>query len=338
MADTIAVMNAGRHRAARRPRPSSTRRRSTTFAANFLGQSNLLPGTVTGAAGDDLPRSTCTADRCALPASRCRAPTRRRVAGRPAGEAPHPSPTPPTRQAATRCHGSVTDASFTGRRDAVPRRACRGASELTVVQQNDGTPRCCPRRAKSPSVGAGAQLRASTRPRTRDAGAERRRGRGAAVARLRTVTGGTGTPAPPASRARRAHGRPTCCSLPGMLWLRRLLRRADDLPRLAVAADGPLEHGYTLTLALRDVRRRAVQLLPQFVRSLVYAASPLLARCSSATRSPTPSRSRPGRWKNILLVLVIAPFFTSFLIRTLAWQTILATTAPSSGASGAHRT
>ena len=34
--------------------------------------------------------------------------------------------------------------------------------------------------------------------------------------------------------------------------------------------------------------------------------------------------SRRGAWKNILLVLVIAPFFTSFLIRTLAWQTILA--------------
>jgi spermidine/putrescine transport system permease protein len=33
---------------------------------------------------------------------------------------------------------------------------------------------------------------------------------------------------------------------------------------------------------------------------------------------------KAGRWKNILLILVIAPFFTSFLIRTLAWQTILA--------------
>jgi spermidine/putrescine transport system permease protein len=35
-----------------------------------------------------------------------------------------------------------------------------------------------------------------------------------------------------------------------------------------------------------------------------------------------------GRWKNVLLVLVIAPFFTSFLIRTLAWQTILSTQGP----------
>ena len=32
---------------------------------------------------------------------------------------------------------------------------------------------------------------------------------------------------------------------------------------------------------------------------------------------------KAGRWRNLMLVLVIAPFFTSFLIRTLAWQLIL---------------
>ncbi|WP_062294089.1 ABC transporter permease [Demequina phytophila] len=33
---------------------------------------------------------------------------------------------------------------------------------------------------------------------------------------------------------------------------------------------------------------------------------------------------KAGRWKTVMLVLVIAPFFTSFLIRTLAWKMILA--------------
>jgi spermidine/putrescine transport system permease protein len=33
---------------------------------------------------------------------------------------------------------------------------------------------------------------------------------------------------------------------------------------------------------------------------------------------------RAGRWKNLLLLLVIAPFFTNYLIRTVAWSTILA--------------
>jgi spermidine/putrescine transport system permease protein len=32
---------------------------------------------------------------------------------------------------------------------------------------------------------------------------------------------------------------------------------------------------------------------------------------------------KAGRWKNLLLVLVIAPFFASFLLRTLAWKLIL---------------
>ena len=32
---------------------------------------------------------------------------------------------------------------------------------------------------------------------------------------------------------------------------------------------------------------------------------------------------RGGRFKNLLLFLVIAPFFTSFLIRTISWKTLL---------------
>lgn len=33
---------------------------------------------------------------------------------------------------------------------------------------------------------------------------------------------------------------------------------------------------------------------------------------------------KAGRWRTFLLVLVIAPFFTSFLVRTLSWKLILA--------------
>jgi spermidine/putrescine transport system permease protein len=37
---------------------------------------------------------------------------------------------------------------------------------------------------------------------------------------------------------------------------------------------------------------------------------------------------RAGRWKNLLLLLVIAPFFVTYLLRTVAWQTILADAGP----------
>jgi spermidine/putrescine transport system permease protein len=37
---------------------------------------------------------------------------------------------------------------------------------------------------------------------------------------------------------------------------------------------------------------------------------------------------RGGRWKNVLLLFIVGPFFVTYLIRTLAWQNILADEGP----------
>lgn len=37
---------------------------------------------------------------------------------------------------------------------------------------------------------------------------------------------------------------------------------------------------------------------------------------------------KTGRWRNLLLGLVMVPFFTSFLLRTIAWQSLFADTGP----------
>ena len=37
---------------------------------------------------------------------------------------------------------------------------------------------------------------------------------------------------------------------------------------------------------------------------------------------------RGGRYKNLILFLVIAPFFTSFLIRTISWKILLGDEGP----------
>ena len=37
---------------------------------------------------------------------------------------------------------------------------------------------------------------------------------------------------------------------------------------------------------------------------------------------------RGGRWKNLFLVVIVAPFFVSYLVRTLAWLNILADEGP----------
>jgi spermidine/putrescine transport system permease protein len=61
----------------------------------------------------------------------------------------------------------------------------------------------------------------------------------------------------------------------------------------------------------------------QFVRSLQYAG--LATAIALVISYPLAYwiAFRGGRWKNLFLLLVIAPFFVTYLIRTLAWQTIL---------------
>jgi spermidine/putrescine transport system permease protein len=61
----------------------------------------------------------------------------------------------------------------------------------------------------------------------------------------------------------------------------------------------------------------------QFVRSFLYAgAATLIALVVSYPLAYTIA-FRAGKWRNALLFAVVAPFFTTYLIRTLAWETIL---------------
>ena len=63
---------------------------------------------------------------------------------------------------------------------------------------------------------------------------------------------------------------------------------------------------------------------PIFGRSFLYAlVATVLALAISYPLAYTIA-FRAGRWRNVLLVLVVAPFFVSFLLRTIAWKQILA--------------
>ena len=42
---------------------------------------------------------------------------------------------------------------------------------------------------------------------------------------------------------------------------------------------------------------------------------------------------KAGRWRNVLLGLVMVPFFTSFLLRTIAWQSLFSDNGPVLGAA-----
>ncbi len=62
----------------------------------------------------------------------------------------------------------------------------------------------------------------------------------------------------------------------------------------------------------------------QFIRSFVYAGIATLLCLVVGYPLAYAIAFRSGKWKGALLILVIAPFFTSFIIRTLAWKTLLA--------------
>jgi spermidine/putrescine transport system permease protein len=66
----------------------------------------------------------------------------------------------------------------------------------------------------------------------------------------------------------------------------------------------------------------------QFLRSLIYAGTATLLCLLIGYPIAYTIAFKARRWRNALLLLVIAPFFTTYLIRTLAWETILSDQSP----------
>ena len=62
----------------------------------------------------------------------------------------------------------------------------------------------------------------------------------------------------------------------------------------------------------------------QFLRAFKYSAAATVIALLIAYPLAYAIAFRGGRWKNALLFLVIVPFFVTYLIRTLSWETILA--------------
>ncbi|MEV1332309.1 ABC transporter permease [Micromonospora costi] len=139
----------------------------------------------------------------------------------------------------------------------------------------------------------------------------------------------TGQPAtaapPPAARRGRHRFLPYLLLLPGAAWL--FLFFALPLVQLAAASlydpSGSLSTGYALTFAFGNYPDALAAYWPQFVRSFGYAALALVLALLMGYPLAYAIAQKAGRWKNLLLVCVVAPMFTSFLVRTLAWKTIL---------------
>jgi len=112
--------------------------------------------------------------------------------------------------------------------------------------------------------------------------------------------------------------------VPGGLWLTVFFL----VPVLTMASvslqEGTLGSGYRLTFNFGAFPEAITRWDGQLIRSLQYGLVVTLLTLLIGYPMAYTIAFRGGRYKSILLLLVIMPFFTSFIIRTISWKFILA--------------
>jgi spermidine/putrescine transport system permease protein len=111
---------------------------------------------------------------------------------------------------------------------------------------------------------------------------------------------------------------------PGLVWLV-VFFALPALTQVYVSLQtGNFEIGYTFDWAFNTYADALRDYDEQFLRSLGYAATATILCFVIAFPLAYFIAYKAGRWRSFMLLLIILPFFTSYLIRTVAWQTILA--------------
>jgi spermidine/putrescine transport system permease protein len=91
---------------------------------------------------------------------------------------------------------------------------------------------------------------------------------------------------------------------------------------------GSFDLGYTFDWAWSNYWDAIRNYKGHFIRSIEYAAIATVLALLFSYPLAYWIAFRGGRWKNLLLLFIVAPFFVTYLIRTLAWETILADSGP----------
>jgi spermidine/putrescine transport system permease protein len=115
---------------------------------------------------------------------------------------------------------------------------------------------------------------------------------------------------------------------PGLLWLVLFFVLPMYFMGVVSLEEGTLEEGFTFTWNFANFTDSISTFDTQFLRSFLYAGAATLLCLLIGYPLAYAIAFRGGRYKNLLLFAVVAPFFTTYLIRTLAWQTILADQSP----------
>jgi spermidine/putrescine transport system permease protein len=110
---------------------------------------------------------------------------------------------------------------------------------------------------------------------------------------------------------------------PGLLWL--IVFYAIPLVNQGGVSlmTGNPEDGYTLQWHFATYTNAISDYATQFGRSILFAGIATLLCLIIAFPLAYFIAYKAGRWKNFMLLLVVLPFFVSYVLRTVSWQLIL---------------
>ena len=112
--------------------------------------------------------------------------------------------------------------------------------------------------------------------------------------------------------------------LPGGAWLGLFFAVPMVFMLLVSLQEGSLQSGYELTWNFGIYPEVIAESSDQIIRSVTYAFATTVLTLLIGYPMAYTIAFRGGRLKNALLLIVILPFFVSFIIRTLNWKMILA--------------
>ena len=110
---------------------------------------------------------------------------------------------------------------------------------------------------------------------------------------------------------------------PGLLWLVIFFVVPMYFMGRISLYEGSTTTGYEFAWNWSNFSDSLSEFDTQFLRSFFYAGAATVLALLIAYPLAYAIAFRGGRYKTLLLFAVVAPFFTTYLIRTLAWQTIL---------------
>ena len=143
--------------------------------------------------------------------------------------------------------------------------------------------------------------------------------------------GATATHSGPKSGIKSRSITPYLLLAPGLIWLVTFF----IIPILSLAStstmvrpEGAQVGTYVQELRFQNYVDAFLANQDQYIRSFVYAGIATILALAIAYPLAYMIAFKSGKYRNILLVLVVAPFFTSFLLRTVAWTQILGDEGP----------